>query len=31
MTWKDLIMFRCHNGVVEEGMLVEWIHRPCRR
>ena len=21
MTWKDLIMFRCHNGVVKEGML----------
>ncbi len=24
MTREDLIMFRCHTGVVEEGMLVEW-------
>ncbi len=24
MTREDLIMFRCHTSVVEEGMLVEW-------
>ncbi len=24
MTREDLIIFRCHTGVVEEGMLVEW-------
>ncbi len=24
MTREDLIMFRCHTGVVEEGMLTEW-------
>ncbi len=23
MSRDDLIMFRCHTGVVEEGMLVE--------
>ncbi len=24
MTREDLIMFRCHTGVMEEGMLMEW-------
>ncbi len=24
MTREDLIMFHCHTGVVEEGMLTEW-------
>ncbi len=24
MSREDLIMFRCHTGVVEEGMLTEW-------
>ncbi len=24
MTREDLTMFRCHTGVVEEGMLTEW-------
>ncbi len=24
MSREDLIMFRCHTGIVEEGMLVEW-------
>ncbi len=24
MTREDLLMFRCHKDVVEEGMLAEW-------
>ncbi len=26
MSQDDIIMFRCHKGMAEEGMLMEWWH-----